>query len=437
MGRKSHAEARLLAILTAGFALLVLLLVASVYVSIDAVTTTESDATKLIEEQRATAQLLNEVQIEENNLSEIFYALAAGRGKANRQELLARLDRLDQEIRRTTQVGLASSNAELWNRVRVAASKFVVEVRESLQLASPPSDGFYKNHELLIGAIASLAAANFRLETEAESKEMARYHARVRFSLILLGAALFLATAGAFLTVLTASRILKRLEWQRSELALLSSRTMSDQEETARRFSRELHDEFGQILSAIEANLVAIHHSAEYHAGRVEDCLSLVKDAIENTREMSQLFRPSILDDFGLAVSLRWLADAFQQRKGILVHSKLELPERLSDEAETQLFRITQEALTNVARHSSATDVSINLHKEGGTIRLEISDNGQGFEQAKRVGSLGLLGMRARARTIGGVLDVQSSPGNGVTIKVELPWSPVIHGTQDSYFTSR
>src|SRR4029079_1896993 len=99
--------------------------------------------------------------------------------------------------------------------------------------------------------------------------------------------------------------------WQAAELAALSSRTMSDQEETASRLSREMHDHFGQTLSAIEANLVSMQRASTFHPGRLEDCLGLVKDAVENVREVSHLLRPSILDDFGMNASLRWLADRF------------------------------------------------------------------------------------------------------------------------------
>ena len=112
------------------------------------------------------------------------------------------------------------------------------------------------------------------------------------------------------------NRMFRALRWQAAELPGLSSRTMADQEDTASRLSREMHDHFGQTLSAIEANLVAMQNARAFHPGRMEDCLGLVKDAVENVREVSQLLRPSILDDFGLDASLRWLADSFAERTG-------------------------------------------------------------------------------------------------------------------------
>src|SRR5262245_56856944 len=106
---------------------------------------------------------------------------------------------------------------------------------------------------------------------------------------------------------------------------------MSYQEETARRLSREMHDQLGQTLSAIEANLVAMKHARAFNEGRIEDCLALIKDAVANVREVSQLLRPSILDDFGWNASLRWLAETFSERTGIKVDFQSAFSGRLQD----------------------------------------------------------------------------------------------------------
>ena len=147
--------------------------------------------------------------------------------------------------------------------------------------------------------------------------ERERLSSRIRYSLILLGIAVLVAILGAVFTVYFVNRMFLRLRWQAAELTDLSSRTMADQEDAASRLSREMHDHLGQTLSAIEANLVAMQNARAFHPGRLEDGLGLVKDAVENVREISQLLRPSILDDFGLNDSLRWLADSFAERTGI------------------------------------------------------------------------------------------------------------------------
>jgi signal transduction histidine kinase len=252
-----------------------------------------------------------------------------------------------------------------------------------------------------------------------------------------LASALVLAVAGALLTVYIVNRMIRRLRWQTEELARLSSRTMSDHEEMAHRLSREMHDQFGQTLSAIEANLVAMQHMRTFHNGRIEDCLGLVKDAVQNVREVSQLLRPSILDEFGLSASLRWLAEGFAERTGKSVRFDCTYNGRLEGNVETQIFRIAQEALTNVARHSNADSVEMEFHLEGDRVTLKVADNGEGIDShAARQGS-GMVGMRARARAIGANLKVSSARGEGVTILVQVPQPKTSYVSQDSNFVSR
>jgi signal transduction histidine kinase len=243
---------------------------------------------------------------------------------------------------------------------------------------------------------------------------------RVRYTVLLLAVAFVVALTGAIVTIHAVNRMFVQLRWQTSELARLSSRALADQEQTARRFSRELHDHMGQTLSALEANLVAVRQAREYRSARVEDCLALVKDAIDNVREVSQLLRPSILDDFGLDAALRWLADSFAERTGIRVDYKSGFSGRLAEETETQLFRIAQEALTNVARHSGASCVEMSFAQTDHTVSLTIADNGRGLAPSARTGGLGLIGMRARARAAHGTLRVESRPNKGVSISVVL-----------------
>jgi signal transduction histidine kinase len=130
------------------------------------------------------------------------------------------------------------------------------------------------------------------------------------------------------------------------------------------------------------------------------------------------LLRPTILDDFGLDAGIRWLAERFTERTGIAVDYQSNFQERLADETETHLFRIVQEALTNVARHAGATQVAIELRRNSDWIHLKMKDNGHGFPAGQAAG-LGLVGMRARARSVGGELKIQSS--HGVAIELRAP----------------
>jgi signal transduction histidine kinase len=293
---------------------------------------------------------------------------------------------------------------------------------------------FFHNHEALISSLGKLASVNFDAAAAAEKQQAQGAGERVRSSLFLLGAALVTALAGAVLTVQIVSRMYKQLQWQRSELDHLSSRTMADQEETARRFSRELHDEFGQTLSAIEASLVFMYNARHYDHSRMEDALVTIKAAIGNARELSQLLRPSILDDFGLDTSLGWLAESFSQRTGIKVEYVSSGVQRSDGETETQLFRIAQEALTNVARHANATLVRMELERSGQTLSLTVSDNGRGLPDVKTGTGLGLVGMRARSRAADGTLTVSSSQGKGVTIRAEIQAKREADVTENSHY---
>jgi len=245
-----------------------------------------------------------------------------------------------------------------------------------------------------------------------------------------------LALVFAAITVKMALQLIRRLEWQTAELSRVSFHMLEDQEATARRFAHELHDELGQQLTAIKTNLMALDSTGEgeISRSRLEDNLRLVDEAIGNVRQMSQLLRPIILDDFGLEAGLRWLAEGFSTRTGIEVTVDSSHPGRLPDETETHLFRIAQEALTNVARHSGAKRVRIKLEtgvgetlssvNAAGQVCLSIQDDGRGLGAASDERGMGMIGMRARARSAGGDVEIRAAPDGGVLIEVRVPLRP-------------
>jgi signal transduction histidine kinase len=420
-------------ILIAGFALSIVLLGASALIGMRAMEAIESDVSQVTAERRATMTLVDEIQREENGLSGIFYSLASQRRPEQREQLLVHLERLKDKILRTTDIGLASADPEPWREIRSAALDFIREVRAVLESGGSPSPSFFAAHERLTEALAASANRGLERITNSETLETTRAHERIHFAFLLLGIGLFVAVIAAVATIFVLDHNYGRLRWQAAELDLLSSRSMDNHEETAKRLSRELHDHLGQTLSAIEANIVAIKNSKTLSEVRIEDCLALVKDAIGNVREASQLLRPSILDDFGLDSSLQWLASTFSERTGINVECVCELETRLPTDTETQLFRITQEALTNIARHSGATAANVSLRRSGELVILKVSDNGRGMDGIPDpLHGLGLAGMRARARSAGASLKMETSPGNGVTISLELPLHTRENGTQNT-----
>ena len=341
---------------------------------------------------------------------------------------MAQLDEADRDIARISQEGARTAEHDLWQRLNRSSLEFSREARRLLSIEDPEtfsSIDLFRFHGGFASIVARLLEAEYR-KLNADQGQIQRRTSHLRdSSLIFAGASVILALIFAVFTVRMVSQLIRRLEFQTAELGRVSWHMLEDQEATARRFSHELHDELGQSLTAVKTNLTALGASggeAAPQGPRVADCILLVDEAIGNVRQMSQLLRPTILDDFGLEAGLRWLAEGFATRTGTDVSVDSTLSGRLPDETETHLFRIAQEALTNVARHAEAHRVAIKLTATPTDIRLSIQDDGRGLG-APTAGArgLGLIGMRARARSAGGDVVVHSRPGQGVLIEVQVP----------------
>jgi signal transduction histidine kinase len=233
------------------------------------------------------------------------------------------------------------------------------------------------------------------------------------------------------LTLFFARRSIRKIENQASELSRVSWHMLQDQESLARRFSHELHDELGQSLAAVKANL-NLGKPSDWAARRA-DCANLVDAAIANVRELSQLLHPVILDDFGLDAGLRWLTEGFEQRTGISTRYVSDFNLRLRDDVETHFFRIAQEALTNIARHSNASAVRVELSELHGVLSMTVEDNGRGLDGVQlKQPSIGMTGMRARAKEVGATLhfeqsDIGTAKGKGLRVAVHVPLQAVLN----------
>jgi signal transduction histidine kinase len=210
-------------------------------------------------------------------------------------------------------------------------------------------------------------------------------------------------------------------------LQQLSRRLLAVQEEERRHLSRELHDEFGQLLAAISLHL----HAARGMAGEaaqdsLEESMALVQRAAAQLRSLALELRPTMLESDGLDATLRWLADEHRQHAGIDIRVVGQAGE-VSGDAAIAAFRVVQEALTNVVRHARAQHVRVDLSHSDGQLRLAVRDDGLGFdagrtlERAASRGNLGLLGMRERVQILGGELRIDSRAGHGTCISVSLP----------------
>jgi PAS domain S-box-containing protein len=215
-------------------------------------------------------------------------------------------------------------------------------------------------------------------------------------------------------------------------LQMFSRQLIEAQEDERRRIARELHDQIGQILTAVKMNLHSVQRLCEGpEAGSyVKDNIEAVDQALRLVRDLSVDLRPPILDDLGLTTALRWYVDRYTKRTGLSVDVLIDLPdenERFSRELETACFRIAQEALTNVVRHAEATQVIVRLTRDADALLLTVKDDGIGFDverlrtRAPRVATLGLISMQERAHAAGGTIELDSAPANGTEIRFSLP----------------
>jgi signal transduction histidine kinase len=201
-------------------------------------------------------------------------------------------------------------------------------------------------------------------------------------------------------------------------------RIVGGQEQERRRLSRELHDETGQALTSILLGLKSIEDAqgTERFSAALAELREIVVATLQDVRRLAVELRPKALDDFGLVPALERLTSSFAEHTGIAAHLESRLPEaRLPSEIETVLYRVVQEALTNVVKHAQAEHVSVILHSKPGRVAIVIEDDGRGFGAGGEPDGIGLLGMRERVGLVGGSLAVESSSGVGTTIVVEVP----------------
>ena len=233
---------------------------------------------------------------------------------------------------------------------------------------------------------------------------------------------------GAVMDVTESKRAEQELLRSLDQLRALAARLQSAREEERTRVAREIHDELGQTLTVLGFDLATLIRELPGDTGpqiqRSQSILKLLDEAIQSARRIATELRPGILDDLGLIAAVEWAAEEFQARTG--TKCEVSLPGvdiTLDPERATALFRILQETLTNVARHTHATRVDVRLAQENENLILEVHDNGQGIgeEHLPENRSLGLLGMRERALLLGGELTIGGDSTSGTTVRARIP----------------
>ena len=241
-----------------------------------------------------------------------------------------------------------------------------------------------------------------------------------------------MATVTVFQDITARKQMENELRESRKQLRALSMFLQTVREEERKRIARELHDELGQALTALKIDLDWLEARCSNMDGRVAEKFrsmdAILGKTVESVRSIAEDLRPGMLDDLGLAAAIEWQVEKFQERTAIQCELSMNRDEfELDERVATSVFRIVQEALTNVARHAAASKVRIVVEERDDEIHLEISDNGKGFQAGPKKRSYGLLGIRERVNMLGGAVEISSQPGAGTAVRATIP----LHGSGD------
>jgi two-component system sensor histidine kinase UhpB len=223
----------------------------------------------------------------------------------------------------------------------------------------------------------------------------------------------------------------RTIETYRQQLRALSGRVITAQEEERRRIARELHDETSQALATLIINLDLAEQSLPHELAQTREALRatrrLAAQTLEEVRKLVYNLRPTALDDLGLVPALRWYARDHLDKMGVQVRLEAKgCTERLSPQVETAIFRIAQEALNNIAKHAQARNARVSLGMKDSRLTLMIEDDGRGFDVDEVLRSteerhLGLFGIEERVALLGGTFNIESQPGHGTRLRVQVP----------------
>jgi PAS domain S-box-containing protein len=237
-------------------------------------------------------------------------------------------------------------------------------------------------------------------------------------------------------------KIEKELERSREELSLLSEHLQRAREEERLSIAREVHDELGQLLSVMKIDASFLGQSVARRSGhiksQIESFTKQIDGAIQAVRDICSRLRPSVLIHFGLSAAIEWYLEDFQKHTGLTCHSQIDWHAPVEEtEQSLVLFRIMQEAMTNILRHAKATEVNVTLAVKANNIVMKIRDNGRGItpDQMMKPKSFGIIGIRERVRFLEGTSTFEGVPGKGTTVTVSIPLKIKVKKNNQTGFT--
>ena len=280
-------------------------------------------------------------------------------------------------------------------------------------------------HQELVGLVSQFLISNSRVQEEASQRNREIYERVVREIAVLVAALLVVIALIGGYTIAANRRAFKEVERLSAELRTLSWRMLRIQEDLQQSFSRELHDDFGQVFTAIGTLLGRIRRTlpeGSSHAADVDEVRGIAQQTLERIRVQSRLLHPTVLDDFGLERALEWYVEQFGRQHDIATHFEVTgTIGVVPSESTIHIYRIVQEALTNVSKHAGAKEAWVRLHQKRGRLALQIEDRGRGFNGAGAATGVGMVSMRERAELMGGTFTVGPASPKGVIVSVEVP----------------
>lgn len=316
---------------------------------------------------------------------------------------------------------LASSFSRFWDALEAmqhtARSGQEAEARRAIRESLLPGQ------EGLSAQVARLLVANNEEEQRTALEVNGIYDGIERNAYIFLAASICVVGLVSLIVIRYNRSLFSRLSESSARRQELAWQLISTQETTFRAISRDLHDEFGQILTALGAMLRRAGRLApdsEFRS-QISETSEVVQETLEKIRALSQSLQPIILEEQGLAAAIQWYLITFERQTGIIIHYEASsiLPS-LNATAAVHVYRILQEALNNVARHAQVREATVRIRVDAERLELAVEDQGSGIPTTRKLG-VGLTAMRERAELIGGLLSVNSSAGGGTTVRLALP----------------